>query len=256
MKKLNLVDKKCIIRVDFNVPLNSKYEITDDTRMRAALPTISKVINEGGAAIILSHLGRPLKKKLDNGAIDIERFTLKHLVKHLSLLTGVDVKFCPQTKGEIANKMAKELKMGEILLMENTRFEEGEKIGDSNLAKSWADLGDIFINDAFGTAHRNHASLVAVPQVMEGKPRVAGLLLSQELHYLNHVIAHGEHPFVAILGGAKVSDKVSIIDNFIGKAKGVLLGGAVSNTYFASKNIPIGDSLYEKTSIILVIMAY
>ena len=191
-------------------PLDSNFQITDDTRIQAALPTIKHILQEGGSLIIMSHLGRPTKKLKEDGSIDVERFTLKHVVNHLSDLTGVSVKFCPSTVGDQASEMAKSLHQGEILILENTRFNPGETKGDEGFAKQLADLADLYVNDAFGSAHRAHASTTTVAQYFETGSKSFGFLMQKEIENANRVLNNPERPLTAIIGGAKVSDKNSI----------------------------------------------
>jgi len=230
IEEIEVAGKRVLIRVDFNVPM-SQGVITDDRRLRMTLPTIKSVLSRGGKVTLLSHLGRPAGEGFK------EQFSLSPVAIRLSELLEQPVSFSDEDTSSL------------IILRENLRFNAGEKTGDEEFARALAEGADIYCNDAFGTAHRNHASLVAVPQVMEGKPRVAGLLLSQELHYLNHVIAHGEHPFVAILGGAKVSDKMGAIEQLLGKVDTILIGGALAYTFLIASGEKVGSSLVESNRI-------
>ncbi|MCB0637070.1 MAG: phosphoglycerate kinase, partial [Lewinella sp.] len=228
MKNLELSGKKALVRVDFNVPLDSNFHITDDTRIRAALPTIQYLLDGGAAVILMSHLGRPLKKKKEDGSLDRERFTLGHLVGHLSDKLGRPVKFCPDTVGAQAENMAKNLQAGEVLLLENTRFYPGEEKGDEELAEKMATLGDIYINDAFGTAHRKHASTATVAQFFGPGAKAFGFLMQAEIDNANKVVKDPEHPVTAIVGGAKVSDKILLLERLIDFVGNLLIGGAMA----------------------------
>ncbi len=230
IEEIEVANKRVLMRVDFNVPIHDG-EITDDRRIRMALPSIESVINRGGNLTLLSHLGRP------SGSGYEEQYSLKPVAKRLSTLLGKEV-VCSDDNSTAP-----------IILRENVRFNAGEKNGDGSFAKELADGADIYCNDAFGTAHRTHASMVAVPKVMDGKPRVAGLLLAKELQYLDEAIANAKHPFVAILGGAKVSDKIGAIDNLLGKVDTILIGGAMAYTFLIAKGIKVGNSLVEHDRI-------
>ena len=199
--------KKALIRVDFNVPLNEKLEITDDTRMRAAIPTIKKVLAGGGSVILMSHLGRP-----KNGPED--KFSLKHIQKHLEELTGVPVKFAEDCVGEVAEKAAADLKPGEILLLENLRFHKEEEKGDEEFARQLSKLGNVWINDAFGTAHRAHASTAVIAKFFPND-KLFGYVMKGELDSVDKVMKNPERPFTAIMGGSKVSSKIDIIMNLL-----------------------------------------
>lgn len=246
MKPFNFSGKKVLIRVDFNVPLSKTYEITDDTRIRMSLPTIMLVLNGGGAVILMSHLGRPLKEKLlPDGTPDRERFTLKHVVAHLQELTGHTVRFSEDCVGDTAESAAKELKMGEILLLENTRFHKEEEKGDEKFAEQLAKLGDIYINDAFGSAHRAHASTAIIAKSFSEENRGFGLLMEQEVKNGMHVLHHAEKPVMAILGGAKVSDKISLIQNLMQRTDTIAIGGAMAFTFLKAQGAMVGSSLVE-----------
>ena len=182
---LDFKNKKAIVRVDFNVPLNKEYIITDDTRIRAALPTIKKILADGGAAILMSHLGRPLKKTKEDGSINVEKFTLNHVTAHVANLLGVKVHFCPETVGSQATKMAADLPMGEVLILENTRFQKEEGKGDAGFAKQLAALADVYVNDAFGTAHRAHASTTTIAQFFDKGAKTFGFLMQNEIENAN-----------------------------------------------------------------------
>ena len=247
--QLDYSDKKVLIRVDFNVPLDENFAITDDTRMQKALPTLKHILEDGCALIIMSHLGRPLKKKKDDGSIDVEKFTLRHLVPHLSDLLGVEVKFCEETVGEKAIEAVEKLEKGEVLLLENTRFNEGETSGDEALAKQMAALGDVFVNDAFGTAHRAHASTTQVAHHFSPEAKEFGLLMEAEIKNAEKVLHDSERPLTAIVGGAKVSDKIGLLEKLIDFADNVIVGGGMAYTFMRAKGGKSGNSLVEEDKI-------
>jgi phosphoglycerate kinase len=251
--EINFAGQKALVRVDFNVPLNKDFEITDDTRIRAALPTIKQILDQGGAAILMSHLGRPQKKKKEDGSIDVATFTLKHLVPHLEALLNVPVHFCPETVGATAQKMATELPMGEVLLLENTRFEAGEEKGSEALAKAMAELGDIYVNDAFGTAHRAHASTTTVAQFFPAGKKTFGFLMEAEIINADKVINHPEHPVTAIVGGAKVSDKILLLERLIESVDSLIIGGGMAYTFIKAQGGAIGNSLVEEDKLDLAL---
>lgn len=239
--RIDVRSKRVLMRVDFNVPLDDNGRITDDNRIRQALPTIKSVITRGGRLVLMSHLGRPEGKGFEPAD------SLKPAAERLAqLLPGTRVDFpsndCIDAKAAAA---VASLKDGEIVLLENLRFHKGEKKGDPAFAAKLASYGDIYCNDAFGTAHRNDASMHAVPVAMAGKPRVAGLLLQKELKYLSESIQHAKTPFVAVLGGAKVSDKLSAIRNLMGKVDSILVGGAMAYTFLKSLGKEVGSSLVQ-----------
>ena len=198
-------NKKALIRVDFNVPLNETLEVTDSTRINAAVPSIQKVLNSGGSVILMSHLGRPKGEKQT-------KFSLRHIVSTVSEKIGTPVKFAEDCIGSEAEQAASELKPGEVLLLENLRFYNEETNGDARFAKKLADLGDVYINDAFGTAHRAHASTSIIASYFEEDKKMFGKLIENELKAVQQVIEHGERPFTAIMGGAKISDKILLIE--------------------------------------------
>jgi phosphoglycerate kinase len=245
MKNLDLKDKKVLIRVDFNVPLNIENEITDDTRMQKALPTLKYVLDQGASLIVMSHLGRPQKKKNENGSINVEKFTLRHLIKHLSELLERDVKFAEDCVGQSAASLAADLKPGEVLLLENTRFHPEEAKGESNFAAALANLGDIYINDAFGTAHRAHASTTTVAQFFEKDAKAFGFLMNNELENADKVLKSTEKPFTAVVGGAKVSDKILLLEQLMDKADNIIIGGAMAYTFVKAIGGKVGNSLVE-----------
>ncbi len=228
--------KKAIIRVDFNVPLNDKFEITDDTRIRAALPTIKKVLSGGGAVVLMSHLGRP------KGVED--KFSLKHIVNHLSNKLGVAVKFADDCIGASAKNMAAELKSGEVLLLENLRFYGEEKKGDEAFAQKLANLADVWINDAFGTAHRAHASTAVIAKFFPND-KMFGYVMENELSSVDKVLKDTKRPLTAIMGGAKVSSKIEIIETLMDKVDHLIIGGGMTYTFVKAMGGNIGNSLVE-----------
>ena len=232
----NFSGKKAIIRVDFNVPLNDQFEITDDTRIRAALPTIKKVLEGNGSAILMSHLGRPKGKD--------EKFSLKHIVAHLSKSIGVEVKFADDCIGESAKTMAAALKPGEVLLLENLRFYDEEKKGDEAFAKKLADLADLWINDAFGTAHRAHASTAVIAKFFP-EAKMFGYVMESELSSVDKVLKDTKRPLTAIMGGAKVSSKIEIIQTLMSKVDHLIIGGGMTYTFVKAMGGTIGNSLVE-----------
>jgi phosphoglycerate kinase len=241
--------KKALIRVDFNVPLDAEYKITDDTRMQKALPTMKHILEEGGALIVMSHLGRPMKKKNEDGSINVEKFTLQHLVGHLTDLLGVMVHFCPETVGDKATEMAANLEMGEVLLLENTRFNEGETKGDADFAEKMATLGDVYVNDAFGTAHRAHASTTTVAGFFASENKEFGMLMDAEVTNAEKVLHHSERPLTAIVGGAKVSDKIGLLEKLIDFVDNVIVGGGMAYTFMRAQGGTTGNSLVEEDKI-------
>ena len=244
VRDIELKDKKVLIRVDFNVPV-SKGVITDDNRIQAALPTINYVLENGGKAILFSHLGR-IKTEEDKA-----KNSLEVVSKRLSELLGKDVLFINETRGEKLEKAINNLKAGEVLMFENTRFEDldgkKESKNDTELGKYWASLGDVFVNDAFGTAHREHASNVGIASNID--VTVAGFLLEKEIEYIGGTLENPERPFVAILGGAKVSDKISVIENLLEIADKILIGGGMAFTFYKAMGYEVGKSLLEEDRI-------
>jgi len=226
-----------LIRVDFNVPLDENFVITDDTRIRAALPTIRKVMTGGGSPVIMSHFGRPKAGPED-------KFSMRHLVGHLSALVGVEVKLAPDCIGEEVKEMCLALKPGEVLLLENLRFHKGEEKGDVEFARQLADNGDCWINDAFGTAHRAHASTAVMAQFFP-EDKMFGYLIESELESLDKVLKSPQRPLTAIMGGAKVSTKITIIENLLGKVDNLILGGGMTFTFVKARGGKIGNSLCE-----------
>src|SRR6187551_918779 len=236
----NFKGEKALIRVDFNVPLNDKFQITDDTRMSATVPTIQKIIKDGGSVILMSHLGRP-----KDGPS--EKYSLKHLVVHLRrLLNGETVLFANDCIGEEATKMSAELQPGEVLLLENLRFYKGEEKGDEAFAEKLSKLGDVYVNDAFGTAHRAHASTAVIAKFFSDSKKMFGLLMEGEVASAEKILHKSEKPFVAIIGGAKVSDKILIIENLLERATDIIIGGGMAYTFMKAQGGKIGNSLCEE----------
>ena len=229
-------NKKALIRVDFNVPLNENFEVTDTTRIEAAKPTIIDVLEDGGSCILMSHLGRPKGPQ--------EEFSLKHIVDTASGILGVAVKFAEDCVGEAATQAAAELKPGEILLLENLRFHSEEKAGDTQFAEQLAALGDVYVNDAFGTAHRAHASTAVVADFFP-ENKCFGHLLAKEIESVDKVLNNSEKPVTAILGGAKVSSKITIIENILDKVDHLIIGGGMTFTFIKAQGGSIGTSLVE-----------
>lgn len=234
--------KVVLMRVDFNVPQDDSGAITDDRRIRMALPSIKSVIERGGRLVLMSHLGRP------KGGPDA-KFSLAPTAKRLGELLGKSVAFASDTVGTDAESKVKALKDGEVVVLENVRFNPGEEKGCTEYAGKIAAWGDIYCNDAFGTCHRKDGSMVAVPQAMQGKPRVVGFLVAKEIQYLSDTIAKPARPFVAILGGAKVSDKINVINNLLGICDYVLIGGAMAYTFSLAQGGKVGKSLVEKDKV-------
>ncbi|HZH96884.1 MAG TPA: phosphoglycerate kinase [Flavisolibacter sp.] len=238
----NFSGKKALIRVDFNVPLDDQYNITDDSRITAAIPTIKKILGEGGSVILMSHLGRP-----KDGPTD--KFSLQHLVKHVSTLLGVDVQFANDCIGEEAVQKAAALKGGEVLLLENLRFYKEEEKGDPAFAEKLSKLGDVYVNDAFGTAHRAHASTAIIAQYFASDAKLFGLVMEGEVASADKVLHANEKPFTAIIGGAKVSDKILILENLLEKATDIIIGGGMAYTFEKARGGKIGTSLCEDDRI-------
>ena len=245
---LDVKGKKVLMRVDFNVPIKNGV-IGNDNRIVAALPTINYIIEHDGKAILFSHLGR-IKKEEDK-----KELSLRPVAERLAELLNKPVTFVPVTRGAQLEDAINNMNDGDVLLVENTRFEDldgkKESGNDPELGKYWASLGDVFVNDAFGTAHRSHASNVGISEAMkaEGKQAAAGYLLEKEIKFLGNAVDSPKHPFVAILGGAKVSDKIGVINHLLGKADKVIVGGGMTYTFYAAKGIKIGNSLVEKDKI-------
>lgn len=234
--------KRVLMRVDFNVPLDKELNITDDRRIVQALPTIRNVIDRGGRVILMSHLGRP------KGGPD-PKYSLKPCAEHLSKLLGKSVTFTSDCIGAEVDQTVSRMQDGDVVLLENLRFHPQEEKNDPHFAQQLAKLGDVYVNDAFGTAHREHASTFGVPQLMQGNPRVIGFLIQKELKFLGDAISNPVRPFVAILGGAKVSDKILVIEQLLEKADTLLIGGAMAYTFFLAQGKQIGKSLVERDKV-------
>lgn len=244
----NFAGKRALIRVDFNVPLNERFEITDDTRIQATLPTIRKILADGGACILMSHLGRPKEGPTN-------KYSLKHLVNPLSLILGIDVKFADDCIGASAAEQAASLQAGEVLLLENLRFYKEEEKGDVAFAEKLSKLGDVWVNDAFGTAHRAHASTAVMGQFFAD--RICGYVMQAEIDNAQHILEHAERPFTAIMGGAKISDKILIIERLLDKVDNLIIGGGMTYTFVKAQGGAIGKSLLEadKQDLALEILA-
>ena len=238
--------QKALVRVDFNVPLDDQFNITDDTRMRAAVPTIQKILSDGGLVILMSHLGRP-----KDGPTN--KYSLVHLVAHLSELLARPVQFAADCIGSAATEAATRLLPGEVLLLENLRFYKEEEKGDAGFAEKLSTLGDVWVNDAFGTAHRAHASTAVIAQYYPKEARFFGLLMEGEVISAERVLHQSEKPFVAIIGGAKVSDKILIIENLLDRATDIIIGGGMAYTFWKAQGKMIGNSLCEEDRLALAL---
>lgn len=238
----NFKGKKALVRVDFNVPLDKEYNITDDTRIRAAVPTIKKILSDGGSAILMSHFGRPKEGPT-------EKYSLKHLLKRISELIGREVQFANDCIGEEAVQKAQALQPGQVLLLENLRFYKEEEKGDEGFAQKLSKLGDVYVNDAFGTAHRAHASTAVIAKFFSSENKMFGLLMEGEVSSAEKVLHSAEKPFCAIIGGAKVSDKILIIENLLERATDIIIGGGMAYTFFKAMGGQIGKSLVEEDRV-------
>ncbi len=234
LRDVDAQGKRVLVRVDFNVPLKDG-QVADDTRIRAAVPTIQYLLEHGAAVILMSHLGRPDGQR-------VEKFSLKPVAERLSHLLNRPVKMAPDCIGPEAAQMAQALQPGEVLLLENLRFHKEEEENDADFARQLAELGQVYINDAFGTAHRAHASTEGIAHILPG---YAGFLMEKELDYLGRALEQPKRPFVAIVGGAKISDKIGVLDRLLQLADAVLIGGAMANTFLKAKGYAVGDSLVE-----------
>ncbi len=242
----NFKNEKALVRVDFNVPLDKDYNITDDTRMKAAVPTVKKILDDGGSVILMSHFGRPKEGPA-------EKYSLKHLVNHLNELLGFTkspsgaggVLFANDCIGEEAIQKSKDLQPGEVLLLENLRFYKEEEKGDEAFAEKLSKLGDVYVNDAFGTAHRAHASTAVIAKFFPGDKKMFGLLMESEVASAEKIMNNSEKPFLAIIGGAKVSDKILIIENLLERASDIIIGGGMAYTFMKAMGGKIGSSLCE-----------
>ncbi len=238
VRDIDVHHKRVLVRVDFNVPL-ADGKVTDDTRIRAALPTIEYLLTQGAAVILFSHLGRP------KSAADKE-FSMRPTAEHLKTLIDAPVFFAEDCVGPVAEKAAASLESGQVLVLENTRFHPGEKANDPEMSKQFAKLADVYVDDAFGSAHRAHASTAGVADYL---PAVAGFLMEKEIVYLGQAIADPKRPFIAIMGGAKITDKIDAIRNLLEKADNVLIGGGMANTFFKAQGYQLGDSLVEEEAV-------
>ncbi|PWK26754.1 phosphoglycerate kinase [Arcicella aurantiaca] len=236
----NFAGKRALVRVDFNVPLNERFEITDDTRIKATIPTITKILNDGGSVILMSHLGRP-----KDGPTD--KYSLKHLVTPLSVVFGRPVKFADDCIGESALEQASALQGGEILLLENLRFYKEEEKGNVEFAEKLSKLGDVWVNDAFGTAHRAHASTAVIGQFFQD--RVSGFVMQAEIDNAQRVLEHADRPFTAIMGGSKVSDKILLIEKLLDKVDNLIIGGGMTYTFTLAEGGKIGKSISEPDKV-------
>ena len=237
----NFKNKKALVRVDYNVPLNDAFEITDDSRIKASLPTLNKILADGGSLILMSHMGRPKGEK-------VERYSLKHIVDHLSKALNTNVKFADDCIGETTNELSTNLLAGEVLLLENLRYYKEEEKGDESFAKKLAEMGEIYVNDAFGTAHRAHASTTIVANYFPDN-KCFGYLMKSEIENINKVLKESVKPLTAIIGGAKVSDKVLIIEQLLEKVDNLIIGGGMAYTFFRAMGGKTGDSLVEEDRI-------
>ncbi|QBA23182.1 phosphoglycerate kinase [Chryseobacterium indologenes] len=242
---LNFKDKKALVRVDFNVPQDDQLKVTDNTRIVAVKPTVEKILNDGGSVILITHLGRPKGEVKDE-------FSLKHIVGEVSSVLGQEVKFVDECIGEKAEKAAADLKPGEILLLENVRFHNEEEKGDAAFAEKLAKLGDAYVNDAFGTAHRAHASTAVIAQYFPST-KYFGLLMAKELQAIDKVLKSGERPVTAILGGSKVSTKITIIENILPAVDNLIIGGGMAFTFIKALGGKIGNSLVEEDKLPLAL---
>ncbi len=244
LNDFNFENKKALIRVDFNVPLDENFKVTDATRIEAAKPTIDKILADGGSVILMSHLGRPKGKE--------EKYSLKHILDKTSEVLGKEVKFAEDCIGSVAEEAAKNLKPGEILLLENLRFYSEEEAGDVDFSKKLASLGDIYVNDAFGTAHRAHASTTIIAQFFPND-KCFGTLLAKEIESLNKVLKDSEKPVTAVLGGSKVSSKITVIENILDKVDHLIIGGGMTFTFIKAQGGKIGESICEDDKLDLAL---
>lgn len=243
--QISFQGKRALIRVDYNVPLDKQtFQITDDARIRATVPTIQKILADGGSCVLMSHLGRPLKKLKEDGSIDVEKHTLKHVVNRVAELCNTKVHFAADCMSDEAVALANNLKAGEILLLENLRFYKEEEKGDEAFAQKLARLGDVYVNDAFGTAHRAHASTAIVAKFFP-QAKCFGYVMAKEIANAEKVMKEAERPFTAITGGAKVSDKLLILENLMNKVDNLIIGGGMAYTFLKAMGYEIGSSLCE-----------
>ena len=243
-KNFNFNNTKALVRVDFNVPMKNGV-ISDDSRIKAALPTIKKILDDGGAVILMSHWGRPLKDIEKKPNLTLADFSLAPVAQYLSTLLAQEVQFINDCLSTEAQEQTANLKMGQIILLENVRYYKEEEKGDVNFAKQLASYGDVYVNDAFGTAHRAHASTAIIAQFFDKTKKTFGYLMEQEVQAANQVMHNAEAPFTAIIGGAKVSDKILIIENLLDRAQHIIIGGGMAYTFFKAQGGQIGNSLCE-----------
>jgi len=241
---LSFAGKKALIRVDFNVPMDKQFAITDDARIRATIPTMKKILADGGSCILMSHLGRPLKKLKEDGTVDYNKFSLKHTVNRTSEMLGVPVDFAGDCIGEEASTKAANLQPGQVLLLENLRFYKEEEKGDVDFAQKLSSYGDVYVNDAFGTAHRAHASTAVIAQFFS-EAKCFGYVMAREIENAEKVMKQAARPFTAITGGAKVSDKLLILENLLEKVDNLIIGGGMAYTFLKAMGFEIGSSLCE-----------
>ncbi len=253
LESLNVEGKVVLLRVDFNVPLSAELQVLDDTRIRKAVPTIKYLTEHGAKVVLMSHLGRPQKKRLPDGSIDQTRFSLRPTVKTLSELVSREVQFCDKTIGEKAKQQIEQMQNGNILILENTRFHTEEEKGNEDFAKSIASLGQLYVNDAFGTAHRAHASTAIMARYFSSDQKAFGFLMQDEIENGNKVLNHPLHPFVAILGGAKVSDKIDLIEKLLETADTLIIGGGMAFTFVKAMQGEVGNSLVEEDKLDLAL---
>ncbi len=253
LRAIDVKDKKVLVRVDFNVPLSKDYKVTDDTRIRGALPTLLYLVDQGAKVIVMSHLGRPLKKLLPDGTVDRDQFSLRHIVADFSKLIGQPIAFVDDTIGDEVSKNINTLQSGDILLLENTRFYPGEEKGDPQLANQLASLGEVYVNDAFGAAHRAHASTTLVADHFDESHKAFGFLMQKELDNAKKIQTNPARPFIAILGGAKVSDKILLIEALLEKADKIIIGGGMAYTFLKAQGGNVGNSMVEEDKLSLAI---
>jgi phosphoglycerate kinase len=246
LKDLDVAGKKVLVRVDFNVPLDAEKNVTDDTRISKATPTIKYLLERGAAVILISHLGRPLKDKLEDGTINYDKYSLRPVVTSLEDHVGCQVRFVTDTIGEAAKAAVAEIEAGQIVLLENTRFYAGEEKGDEALAKAMADLADVYVNDAFGAAHREHASTATVAHFFDDQHKAFGWLIESELAGAEKLLNSPAKPVTAIVGGAKVSDKILLLEKLLDFADNIIIGGAMAYTFSLAQGGKVGQSLVER----------
>ena len=250
---LDFKNKKVLVRVDFNVPFDKDFNITDDTRIRGALPTIKKIISDGGIPILCSHLGRPLKKLKPDGSVDVQSFTLQHITGHLSSLLKVPVHFASDSIGDIPASIIEKARPGEVVLLENTRFYPGEEKGDEKYAEELAKLADLYVNDAFGAAHRAHASTTTVAKFFDSDSKCFGYLMNDEISNAGKLLKNPARPYVAIVGGAKVSDKILLLEKLLDSVDDLIIGGGMAYTFFKAQGGHTGNSLVEEDKLDLAL---